>query len=375
MSLMINRHQQISADFFATCPTMISLYEKRYASYYRYFKAMLTNHANRVLRDTDLADLVATEVLTKMYKNPTFVFDINKSHQSFLLQSTFNRALQHYNKYVKGKLVNESVFGKNMDSDGNVQSVMDRLALDADMNDQFEFEFGMAHNCANIQFDMLVDTIKKLYPNDVDFVFDAFGIRSMIHNDRVVYYAVSKNGEADDEYREEYKELAEKHGIANPQTIKTRMFRVRQKIREAMTSKMELSRFSDNQRTGSMLINRTDIDGSLLSTANYIDGVIDGEIKKYKHGKVVEISNYQNGVLEGSQELFFDNGSIRMKGQYLNGERHGTFKFYDKSGVIDQKLDYYKGEEGLLTMYENGKELFTDFAVYEENNEFAFTDV
>ena len=52
---------------------------------------------------------------------------------------------------------------------------------------------------------------------------------------------------------------------------------------------------------------------------------------------IIGIENYKNDVLDGSYNLFFDNGDPMTEGFYKNGEPSGVWRYYDKIGnVIDE---------------------------------------
>ena len=53
-----------------------------------------------------------------------------------------------------------------------------------------------------------------------------------------------------------------------------------------------------------------------------------------KTGKVKILKHYQNGLVHGKIIYYWDNGQIRLMGQYKKMRRIGTWKTYDPNGVL-----------------------------------------
>lgn len=58
-----------------------------------------------------------------------------------------------------------------------------------------------------------------------------------------------------------------------------------------------------------------------------------------------------------SDVQYFENGSVKLKGNLLKGKRHGAYFFYYQSGKLESKAEYNEGlQDGLLEeYYANGK--------------------
>ena len=96
------------------------------------------------------------------------------------------------------------------------------------------------------------------------------------------------------------------------------------------------------------LVSTYDNDGWLKATVPYTDGKPHGLAKTYNtDGLVVAVTKYYHGVMsrterinrtdnaglkQGSWKYFWDNGNLRLEGNYLNDKKHGFFKLYDIDG-------------------------------------------
>ena len=59
-----------------------------------------------------------------------------------------------------------------------------------------------------------------------------------------------------------------------------------------------------------------------------------------KTGQVKLIKHYKNGFIHGPIIYYWDNGQIRLKGNYNKMHRTGIWKMYDESGKLILKENY-----------------------------------
>ncbi len=59
-----------------------------------------------------------------------------------------------------------------------------------------------------------------------------------------------------------------------------------------------------------------------------------------KTGQLKLIKNYKNGVVHGKIVYYWDNGQIRLSGEYNNMRRVGLWKNYDNNGNLIFEEDY-----------------------------------
>ena len=57
-------------------------------------------------------------------------------------------------------------------------------------------------------------------------------------------------------------------------------------------------------------------------------------------GKVKILKHYQNGIVHGKIIYYWDNGQIRLTGQYEKMQRIGTWKTYDPNGDLILEENY-----------------------------------
>lgn len=133
--------------------------------------------------------------------------------------------------------------------------------------------------------------------------------------------------------------------------------------------------------------------GKVKSTTNFINGLENGLSKtfneegvvvllvEYKSGFVVSRESINHTDMKGDQQgrwvFFWDNGKIRLEGNFRDGRKHGYFKSYDRNGdlltvekydngikqvdaaevaTLDLRTDYYPdGTIKTVAGYRNGK--------------------
>ncbi len=59
-----------------------------------------------------------------------------------------------------------------------------------------------------------------------------------------------------------------------------------------------------------------------------------------KTGRLKLVKHYKNGVVHGKIIYYWDNGEIRLTGQYENMRRTGTWKTYDTNGSLILEENY-----------------------------------
>lgn len=99
--------------------------------------------------------------------------------------------------------------------------------------------------------------------------------------------------------------------------------------------------------------------GELKKIREYNDnGILDGQQKTfYENGNTKEVFYYKNGLLQGDNSFWYDNGNKKAEYVYDNGKKHGTNRLWYKNGNLkfvgrykDNVLEKYPGK----TYYENG---------------------
>ena len=63
-------------------------------------------------------------------------------------------------------------------------------------------------------------------------------------------------------------------------------------------------------------------------------------ILNQKTGKVKLLKHYNNGCVHGKILYYWDNGQVRLIGQYDNMHRVGTWKTYDSNGNLILEENY-----------------------------------
>jgi len=84
--------------------------------------------------------------------------------------------------------------------------------------------------------------------------------------------------------------------------------------------------------------------GQLEKRMQYHNDQLHGDYREFRYTTVKEERNYQNGKLEGTVKIYYDNGKIMEEGAYQNGTRHGLSKWYDQEGNVTIEYEYNNGE-------------------------------
>lgn len=80
-------------------------------------------------------------------------------------------------------------------------------------------------------------------------------------------------------------------------------------------------------------------------TETFKAGQLSGERRVFFNSDkdlIREISNFQNGKLNGKQTSFFENGQVKSEGHFKDGERSGYWKFYYENGIMSDSGRYNK---------------------------------
>lgn len=71
----------------------------------------------------------------------------------------------------------------------------------------------------------------------------------------------------------------------------------------------------------------------VLETVNYVNGLAQGEWKRYfKDGKVQVKGNYLDGLESGECTWYTTSGKVEIVGYYKLGKQNGYWRYYDKEG-------------------------------------------
>ena len=114
--------------------------------------------------------------------------------------------------------------------------------------------------------------------------------------------------------------------------------------------------FKDGERDGltEQFYNDT---GKLRVSANYKNGVLEGEFKAYyPNGNLQGEVIYKNGEKNGDFKEYHENKNIRLSGSYKNSLQDGEWKSYLEDSTLETIINYKDGElNGLKEdYYKNG---------------------
>lgn len=112
--------------------------------------------------------------------------------------------------------------------------------------------------------------------------------------------------------------------------------------------------FAGNKKNGNSKV--LFISGKLRRITPFKNGLEDGLEKEYaEDGRIVMMASYSNGFLrsreymngldplgrkQGLWKQFYSNGAVKIAGTYRNGLKHGYFKYYDLDGNLERIEKY-----------------------------------
>ncbi|MDX1684969.1 MAG: toxin-antitoxin system YwqK family antitoxin [Saprospiraceae bacterium] len=101
---------------------------------------------------------------------------------------------------------------------------------------------------------------------------------------------------------------------------------------------------------------RMTLDGELLETAQFEDGLQVGEQKIYENGELYSIANFKNGQHHGLYQTFYRGGQVNVEGEYVDNVMTGKWKSYYPDGQIKEVVTFEDNEENgpFVEFYPNG---------------------
>ncbi len=78
--------------------------------------------------------------------------------------------------------------------------------------------------------------------------------------------------------------------------------------------------------------------------SNYHHDQLSGDYRVFKRGKVIETRNYIDGQLEGPVKKYYESGKMLEESNYRNGQLDGIAKWYDQQGELTIAYRYENGE-------------------------------
>lgn len=96
-------------------------------------------------------------------------------------------------------------------------------------------------------------------------------------------------------------------------------------------------------------------DGNLSVKANFSNGYGNGRFEVYhENGQLFEEGSLNNNKIEGEYKSYFENGSIQAKGSYENNQRVGIWDFFNENESLTKRETYESGvKQGRVEHFEN----------------------
>jgi antitoxin component YwqK of YwqJK toxin-antitoxin module len=85
-------------------------------------------------------------------------------------------------------------------------------------------------------------------------------------------------------------------------------------------------------------------DNTIAESVSYHNDLRNGEWKQYYHGGAICLKSYYvDGKLEGTYEVWFENGRPEFSGKYKNDAREGFWLMYNSDGTLKYRIEYKGG--------------------------------
>jgi antitoxin component YwqK of YwqJK toxin-antitoxin module len=98
--------------------------------------------------------------------------------------------------------------------------------------------------------------------------------------------------------------------------------------------------------------------GQLVEMAHYEADTLNGQrVIFYAKGDTNIVETYRMGLFEGPYRMYYENGTLKQKGQYLNNELIGTWRAYHENGQLKEEVQFENNEENgpFVEYHANGK--------------------
>jgi RNA polymerase sigma factor (sigma-70 family) len=310
--------------------------EKNFNELYKVCLPIVKAASNNILRNSALVEEIAQTVFIKIHSNLNYKFVDDKSFLSYIYTLSQNFAKISYNKSSKSKVIAISklnIFDDIEDSN----DLLDIINKDKDENIVDIECCELLHNSSDKQYNRVLNIVENLDEEKLIFFKDAI---------------FSQN---------DYTQIKEKYNLNTEGAVKTRVHRIRDKIRSAYKEELISSDFEDGNHNvkGNIRLYHNNGELKFEFTLNS-NSKIHGVVKKFdEDGCIVSSMTYNNGVLDGRNITYFNNGEIKISGSYKNGLRHGIFKTYgfddNSNHILLETIDYYEGTKGYYEIFdENG---------------------
>ena len=95
-------------------------------------------------------------------------------------------------------------------------------------------------------------------------------------------------------------------------------------------------------------------EGKLAYKVNNTQGKRHGEMHWYdQKGRHLEVIHYDHGLRHGHNQIFFDNGNLRIEVKYIHDKKEGLEKYYFSNGMLASKVNYiHDRKEGIQEEYD-----------------------
>ncbi|MBT8233603.1 MAG: toxin-antitoxin system YwqK family antitoxin [Saprospiraceae bacterium] len=85
--------------------------------------------------------------------------------------------------------------------------------------------------------------------------------------------------------------------------------------------------------------------GQIETEVNYANNNYHGKFAKYKFGRVVSESNYNNNMLDGLLKEYDDRGKLHKEITYKNGKQDGIMRYFNEEGEVTLEYVYKDGKK------------------------------
>lgn len=100
------------------------------------------------------------------------------------------------------------------------------------------------------------------------------------------------------------------------------------------------------------------LDGKKESSANYLNGLLNGKVKFFRLGGTLkEVLIYKMGIQNGQVKYYFSNGAIELIGNVINNKQEGKWLYFYENGKTKASIIFKNNKENdsIIEYYKTGK--------------------
>ena len=155
-----------------------------------------------------------------------------------------------------------------------------------------------------------------------------------------------------------HEQIRDKYGFETSGAVKSRVFRMKNKIKEVIKRELESEAVMERQIPDGVVTRyyeNNELD-TIKSESFFENFQMRKRIEYFESGKIKRVSHYTDGSLHGEYTEYFESGKVYKSGYYVGGKKSGEWITYHENGKKDEMINYLGDTEKIFEVYnEQGK--------------------